>query len=134
MAAAHILPSQISPTGNYRGFCDWADRPLTYNAIGDTLRVSDQSYLQFTWDGTDWVNNAPTLAAFGATSSTVNVLAALHRYGEGAPVDYTDGTPPATGEGSSPKGALYSDITGGFVYRNSGSQLQPVWTKLADAV
>ncbi len=54
-------------------------------------------------------------------------------YGAGAPVDYTDGTPPATGEGVAPAGALYSDTTTGFVYRNSGSQAEPIWTKLADA-
>ncbi|TSA09419.1 MAG: hypothetical protein D4R79_13655 [Comamonadaceae bacterium] len=74
------------------------------------------------------------LTAFAATTSTVNALSALHMYGAGAPVDYTDGTPPATGEGSAPKGAIYSDTTNGFVYRNSGSQAQPIWTKLGDAV
>lgn len=51
----------------------------------------------------------------------------------GAPVDYTDGTPPATGEGTAPKGSLYVDTTNGFVYRNSGTVAQPAWTKLADA-
>lgn len=72
-------------------------------------------------------------AAFGSLSSTVNALAALHLYGAGAPVDYTDGDPPATGEGTAPKGALYSDTTNGTVYRNSGSQAEPAWTQLGDA-
>lgn len=51
----------------------------------------------------------------------------------GVPVDYTDGSPPATGEGVAVKGALCIDITNGFVYRNSGTVAQPLWTKLADA-
>lgn len=72
-------------------------------------------------------------ATFGAMTSTVNALGSLHLYGAGAPVDYTDGTPPATGENVAPKGAIYSDTTNGFVYRNSGSQAQPTWTKLGDA-
>lgn len=80
----------------------------------------------------DWTASV-TLAAFAATSSIVNGLAAVHIYGAGAPVDYTDGTPPASGEGTSPKGSLYSDTTNGFVYRNSGTQAQPIWTKLGDA-
>jgi hypothetical protein len=73
------------------------------------------------------------MASWGSLTSQVEALAALHLYGSGAPVDYTDGTPPATGEGVAPAGALYSDTTTGFVYRNSGSQANPVWTKLADA-
>lgn len=75
-----------------------------------------------------------TTAAYAATAATVNALAALHLYGAGAPVDYTDGTPPATGEGAAPKGAIYSDTANGLVYRNSGTQAQPIWTKLGDAV
>jgi hypothetical protein len=71
-------------------------------------------------------------SVFGPATSTLNGLAAVFRYGAGAPVDYTDGTPPATGEGVAPKGALYSDTTNGFVYRNSGTQAEPIWTKLAD--
>ena len=73
------------------------------------------------------------MASWGALTSQVNALAVLHLYGSGAPVDYTDGTPPATGEGVAPAGALYSDTTDGVVYRNSGSQAEPIWTKLADA-
>jgi hypothetical protein len=72
-------------------------------------------------------------ATFGGTTSTVNALSSLHLYGAGAPVNYTDGDPVATGENTAPKGALYSDTTNGFVYRNSGTQPQPTWTKLGDA-
>lgn len=68
-----------------------------------------------------------------ALTATVAALSALHLSGASAPVDYTDGTPPATGEGISPKGGLYTDTTAGLVYRNSGTQAQPLWTLLADA-
>jgi hypothetical protein len=57
----------------------------------------------------------------------------LHLYGAGAPVDYTDGSPPATGEGTAYPGALYSDITNANVYRNDGSRAEPVWVQLGDA-
>lgn len=57
----------------------------------------------------------------------------LHLYGAGAPVDYTDGDPVATGEGTAWPGALYSDITNANVYRNDGSRAQPAWVQLADA-
>lgn len=72
-------------------------------------------------------------ATFGTVTSPVNALTSLHLYGAGAPVNYTDGDPAATGENTAPKGAIYSDTTNGFVYRNSGSQAQPTWTKLGDA-
>jgi hypothetical protein len=75
---------------------------------------------------------AEVQSGYAAISSTVNALAALHLYGAGAPVDYTDGDPEATGEGTAPKGAIYSDTTNGLVYRNSGTQAQPVWTRLGD--
>ncbi|MFZ4539209.1 hypothetical protein [Propionivibrio sp.] len=82
-----------------------------------------------------WTGSVTT-AAFASTSSTVNALSALHLFGSGAPVDYTDGTPLATGEGVAVPNALYSDITtngSGGLWRNSGTQAQPVWTQLADA-
>lgn len=78
-----------------------------------------------------WSSEVQT--GYAAISSTVNTLSVLHLYGAGVPVDYTDGDPPATGEGTAPKGAIYSDITNGLVYRNSGSQAQPTWTALGDA-
>ena len=56
----------------------------------------------------------------------------LHLYGSGAPVDYTDGSPPATGEGTAYPGALYTDTTNANVYRNSGTRAEPAWTQLAD--
>jgi len=69
-----------------------------------------------------------------ATAAALAALSALHLSGAGVPVDYTDGSPPATGEGVAPKGALYSDTDGGLVYRNSGTMAEPIWQALADVV
>lgn len=49
----------------------------------------------------------------------------------GVPVDYTDGTPPATGEGVYSKGSLVIDTTNGNVYMNTGTKAQPVYSKMA---
>lgn len=51
--------------------------------------------------------------------------------GEGAPVDYTDGDPIATGEGVAGAGSQYTDITAGALYLNTGSKAEPVWEQLA---
>ncbi len=75
----------------------------------------------------------PALLATVASVANAVAVAGMIYYDAGAPVDYTDGTPPATGEGTAVKGALYIDTINGFVYRNSGTQAHPAWTKLADA-
>jgi hypothetical protein len=51
----------------------------------------------------------------------------LKLYGDGAPVDYTDGTPPATGEGTAGPGSEYTDYTGANLYINGGTKAQPIW-------
>ena len=51
--------------------------------------------------------------------------------GAGAPVDYTDGDPVATGQDVSPPGGLYIDTTGAGVYKNSGTAAEPAWLELA---
>lgn len=53
--------------------------------------------------------------------------------GSGAPVDYTDGTPPATGEGVAGIGSRYTDITAGKLYINGGTKAQPVWKLVTSA-
>lgn len=100
---------------------------LCLDTTNGAVYVNTGTVLAPTWDALTGT------ALYGALSATVNALASLHLYGTGAPVDYTDGDPAATGEGTAPKGALYSDLLNGFVYRNSGTQLEPVWTKLGDA-
>lgn len=53
--------------------------------------------------------------------------------GAGAPVDYTDGDPVASGQDISPPGGLYIDTTNAVVYRNDGTAAEPAWVALADA-
>jgi len=68
MSDPHILPAQASPTGNYRGVCDWADRPLTFNSVGDTLRIADRGLVAYIWNGTAWVSNFAAPEAIGGTT------------------------------------------------------------------
>lgn len=94
-------------------------RDKHFRIVGDaTASVADAS-------DTHYATSASVTAALAVTS-------ALIIDGEGVPVDYTDGTPPATGEGTALPGTLYLDRTGGLVYRNSGTQAEPIWTALAD--
>lgn len=53
--------------------------------------------------------------------------------GSGAPVDYTDGTPPATGEGYAEKGSIYIRIDTGKLYVNGGTKAQPLWKLVTSA-
>lgn len=51
----------------------------------------------------------------------------------GVPVDYTDGTPPATGEAVAPKGSICIDITNSKAYINGGTKAQPIWKIITSA-
>ena len=53
--------------------------------------------------------------------------------GAGAPVDYTDGSPPATGEAAASIGSVYHDVTNGKLYVNGGTKAQPVWKLVTSA-
>lgn len=53
--------------------------------------------------------------------------------GAGAPVDYTDGDPPATGEGTAAIGSIYVNETNGKQYQNGGTKAQPVWKLVTSA-
>ncbi len=66
----------------------------------------------------------------GAAWTAANVLMLT---GAGAPVDYTDGSPPATGETTAEIGSLYVDTTGGKLYLNGGTKAQPVWKIVTSA-
>lgn len=52
---------------------------------------------------------------------------------DGAPVDYTDGTPPATGEAEAGIGSLCMDYTNGKLYINGGTKAQPIWKLVTSA-
>lgn len=71
---------------------------------------------------------ASDLAAFKAARVVQDLS------GDGAPVDYTDGDPPATGEGVAEIGARYTDTTNGKLYLNGGTQAQPVWKLVTSAI
>jgi hypothetical protein len=53
--------------------------------------------------------------------------------GAGAPVDYTDGSPAATGEAEAGIGSIYADVTNGKLYINGGTKAQPVWKLVTSA-
>lgn len=53
--------------------------------------------------------------------------------GAGVPVDYTDGDPPATGQGFAGIGSLYIDTTNAALYINTGTKAEPAWTAFTQA-
>lgn len=53
--------------------------------------------------------------------------------GDGAPVDYTDGDPVATGQDIAGPGSRYTDISGVTLYVNTGTKAEPTWAALAFA-
>lgn len=89
----------------------------------------------------------PTAAEAAATALAAAAAAALLAHvpvsgtvgdvkdyiGAGAPVDYTDGTPPATGEGVAGIGSRYTDTTAGKLYINGGTKAQPLWKIVTSA-
>jgi len=56
-----------------------------------------------------------------------------HYFTAGAPVDYTDGTPPATGEGEAGIGSLCTRLDTGKLYVNGGTKAQPLWKIVTSA-
>lgn len=51
----------------------------------------------------------------------------------GAPVDYTDGSPPATGEAEAGIGSLAVRTDTGKWYTNGGTKAQPIWKLITSA-
>lgn len=64
----------------------------------------------------------------GVTIGDIKIYAAA-----GAPVDYTDGDPVATGEGEAGIGSLYINTTNGKHYVQGGTKAQPVWKLVTSA-
>lgn len=74
------------------------------------------------------------LAALAADLAAFKLARPTQEFaGDGAPVDYTDGDPAATGEGVAEIGARYTDITNGKLYLNGGTKAQPVWKLVTSA-
>lgn len=65
------------------------------------------------------------------TCRFVSITGTLTLSGAGAPVDYTDGDPVATGEGYAPAGSTYADTETGDLYVNTGTTAEPTWSELA---
>lgn len=72
-------------------------------------------------------DRAEQFAIIGTIGDLVEIV------GAGAPVDYTDGTPPATGEGVAGIGSRYTDVTNGKLYIQGGTKAQPVWKIVTSA-
>ena len=101
---------------------------------------NESSVLQVTTDGpagkqvtgTVALVNSAGKSIFGASGMVLNGDTRLY-ITAGAPVDYTDGTPPATGEAEAGKGSLAIDTTNGKLYVNGGTKAQPVWKIVTSA-
>ncbi len=50
-----------------RGQCDWADRPMSSNLVGDRLQITDQGYNVAVWNGSSWVLPAGSMIAVVAS-------------------------------------------------------------------
>ncbi len=78
-----------------------------------------------------------TATSLTATSATIPALSLgndiLLLSGDGAPVDYTDGDPEATGEGTAGIGSIYVDYTNGKLYVNGGTKAEPLWKIVTSA-
>ena len=89
---------------------------------------------QVTFPTTEDVTAARTYAdSLAANYQAVMTNDVKELIGAGAPVDYTDGTPPATGEGVAGPGSRYTDITAAKLYINGGTKAQPIWKIVTSA-
>lgn len=101
---------------------------------------NESSVLQVTTDGPSGkkvTGSVSLVNSSGASlfTSTGLVLSGDTRLyvGAGVPVDYTDGSPPATGEAEAGIGSLYLDTTNGKAYINGGTKAQPIWKLVTSA-
>lgn len=102
------------------------------NAIGMKHGDGSEHYFQYTdADGT-----ATALSSSTTVTAGTGVIVGTETYilkGDGAPVDYTDGDPAATGEGVTGIGSIYIDVTNGKLYVNGGTKAQPTWKLVTSA-
>lgn len=90
----------------------------------------------------DAAGQKPTTSALLVNAAGVSIFQAdgMVIYGDtriyitsGAPVDYTDGSPPATGEGEAGIGSLCVRTDTGKWYTNGGTKAQPIWKLITSA-
>lgn len=121
--------------------CTIADAVDTVRELKDN---NGRVYATVDDDGVNFVGNvtaAGAVAADGLLNVGTTTLTGSVRlngdvfvyFTDGAPVDYTDGTPPATGEGEGGIGSLCIDYTNGKVYVNGGTKAEPVWKIVTSA-
>lgn len=112
-----------------------AGADLTFGPYGQAERFrvvcesGDVAYAAAAFDPSSLMTDAEAAAAYQPLLGSD----VLDLVGSGAPVDYTDGTPPATGEGLAGIGSRYTDITAGKLYLNGGTKAQPVWKIVTSA-
>lgn len=97
--------------------------------------VVNEARLTTTIAEVDFPTAAEALAAAEAADFTIigTIGDLCEIIGAGVPVDYTDGTPPATGEGVAGPGSRYTDITNAKLYLNGGTKAQPLWKNVTSA-
>lgn len=152
--------ANINPTGNENGLTFTAK---AYGAEGNLIGVTyvdpaaNNASLAVNVSGTSIAVSLATGVAGAITSTAAQVLAAINAEPKAAELvtptiyaadgggvddgsgivtamsrtDLADGA--GTGIGTALAGSLYIDTTNAFVYRNSGTQAAPAWTKLGDA-
>lgn len=129
--------------GDTAGLTDVAESATTTLGPYSTVRRFQveclSGSLAVTAAAVDFPTAAESLAAAATAAALLYVpvgasvtIGDVREYiGAGAPVDYTDGSPPATGEDEAGTGSRYTNATAGTLYINTGTKAQPAWTQLA---
>jgi len=112
----------VGPFGTSKVYATDSERPPTI-AYSTPDPLSDADTLV-----------SPVLTTPDINGGTADALTSLSMANDvlflrtaGVPVDYTDGSPPATGEATAGIGSLCFDYTNGNLYINGGTKAQPVW-------
>ncbi len=66
-----VKPYSNDGTPSDRGQCDWADRPMADNLVGDRLQIMDRGYTIATWNGSAWVVPPGTMLDIAGSRSAV---------------------------------------------------------------
>lgn len=115
------------PSGVTRARAAFGVRMLNNNVgsgVDYGLDLHDTGSAHYTGTGEDFI---VTKAAVRMADETCIMS------GAGVPVDYTDGSPAASGEGFAGPGSLYVDTTNAKLYVNGGTKAQPVWKIVTSA-
>jgi hypothetical protein len=102
---------------------------------------NESQVLSITTDGPAGKRVTGTVSLVNAAGSSIFQSGKLNLDGAdtwmyftaGAPVDYTDGSPPATGEAEAGIGSLCVRLDTGKWYTNKGTKAQPIWGIITSA-